>query len=201
MDKKELLSVLRQQRVSEEIINAFNKIDRAEFVLPEHHIYAYENIALSIGEDQTISQPSTIALMLSLLEVEQDSKVLEVGSGSGYVLALLSKIAKKGNVFGVEINRVLAERSKLALEECKNVKVFRADGCAGLPTYSPFNRILVSASAPSKKFLQPLIDQLTDPGIIVAPVGTKLLRIRKFCSKLEEKSFDNFAFVPLIVPE
>ena len=108
---------------------------------------AYEDIALPLGDGATISQPYTIAFMLNLLELNKGQKVLEIGSGCGYVLALISEMIK-GKIYGIEIIKLLAEKSRRNLRNYKNVKVFVENGFNGLEDKSPFDRILISAESP-----------------------------------------------------
>ena len=118
MNKQQLLLSLKQKGFSKEILNAFSKIPRENFIPPQLKSKAYEDTALPIGKAQTISQPYTIAMMLSLLKLKPNQKVLEVGSGCGYVLALISEITKS-KVYGIEIIKELAEKSKQNLEMFK----------------------------------------------------------------------------------
>lgn len=183
---------------------AFAAVRRELFMPSDLRQYAYDDSAFPIGSGQTISQPTTIAIMLELLQVAEGQNVLEVGSGCGYVLALLSEIAsKKGKAYGIEIVGELVEQSRKNLEAqgYENVEVLQGDGTLGLPEKMPFDRILVSAACP---FLpKPLFDQLAEKGRAVAPVGDswsqQLQVIKKFKSKpLKEDFFgDYFVFVPL----
>jgi len=151
-------------------MNAFSKVPREKFIPEKLKPRAYEDTALPIGQGQTISQPYTIAMMLSLLELKREQKVLEIGSGCGYVLALLSEIVgKKGEVFGIEIIKELAENSKRNLGVYKNIKVYNKNGADGLEEHAPFNRILISAA--TEKIPDKILHQLKDKGILVAPVG------------------------------
>ncbi len=195
MDKEDLLESLKKRGFPESIIAAFNAVKREEFV-PEHLIgYAYEDVALPVMEGSTLSQPSTIAFMLNLLEVKDGQKILEIGSGSGYVLSLLAKMDKAGKVFGVEIIRELAVRSRNYLEEIKNVNIFFRDGSQGLSEFAPFDRILVSASF--SEVPRHLISQLADEGVMVAAVKQSIFQIKKSGSEIIEKEFPGFAFVPI----
>ena len=168
------------------------KIDRKKFVPKEYESLAYEDIALPIGYGQTISQPSTIAFMLGLLEINSNQKILEIGSGSGYVLALLSQAADNLDIYGVEIVPELVDRSKKLLKDIDNIKIFNASSELGLKTKAPFDRILVSASA--KEFPKELISQLKEDGIIVCPVKNSIIKYKN--KNIEE--YPGFAFVPLI---
>ena len=177
-----------------------SKIPRENFIPSELKKHAYEDTALPIGEGQTISQPYTIAIMLSLLELKRGQKVLEIGSGCGYVLALISKITQ-GKVFGIEIIKELVEKSKESLKEYKNVKIYNRDGSEGIPEESPFDRIIISAAG--KEIPKKLISQLKNNGIIVAPIGSRyeqsLIAFKKIKNKLTiEKEIPGFVFVPFV---
>ena len=200
--KQILLESLKEKGFSNKIIGAFEKVKREDFVPENLKERAYEDAPLPIGKGQTISQPYTIATMLSLLELKEGQKVLEVGSGCGYVLALLSSIVgKDGKVFGIEIIKELAEKSKENLKDCKNVKIHLGNGKNGLSKEAPFNRILISAAY--KKIPEKLIGQLKDKGIIVAPIGNvygqSLVAYQKTNGKLRlKKEIPGFIFVPLV---
>ncbi len=189
---------------SAEVKNAFLEVKRENFVPEKFRRYAYEDEALPLRQGQTISQPSTIAIMLELLGVSKGMAVLEVGSGFGYVIALLSKIAGgEGKIFGVETLRELAEQCKknLEKEEIKNAEILNADGYEGWPEKAPFDRILVSCACPfiPKK----LFDQLNEGGRIVAPVGDEGTQMLEIMIKREGKPFkktyyeSTFVFVPM----
>ena len=200
MKKSQLLSSLKQKGFSKEILNAFSKVKRENFIPKELKSYAYEDIALPIGEGQTISQPYTIAMMLSLLELKKPQKVLEVGSGCGYALALLSEIVgKNGKVFGIEIIKELADKSKQNLKDY-NVEVYNKNGAEGLKEKAPFHCILISAAC--KEIPKTLLSQLKDNGIIVAPVGEheqSLVAVQKKKNKfIVKKEIPGFVFVPFL---
>ncbi|HLC36462.1 MAG TPA: protein-L-isoaspartate(D-aspartate) O-methyltransferase [archaeon] len=189
---------------SREVEHAFLKTAREEFLPENLKEYAYADNAFPIGFNQTISQPSTIAIMLELLSVKKNQKVLEVGSGSGYVLALLSDlVGEKGKVFGVEIIPELAEISKKHLNKLKikNAQVVQGDGSIGLKKAAPFDRILFSAAAPAVP--EELIEQLNENGKIVGPTGDMfsqdLIIIEKVNGKINKKIHPvmKFMFVPM----
>jgi protein-L-isoaspartate(D-aspartate) O-methyltransferase len=206
LKRKQLVEYMKSLGVieSKEIEKAFLKIKREIFFPSNIKQFAYADEAFPIGFNQTISQPSTIAIMLELLEPGPGMKILEVGSGCGYVLALLSQIVeKKGKVFGVELLKELVEQSKenLKLHGIKNVKVFQGDGAHGLKEFAPFDRILISAACP---FIpKPLFDQVIEKGLIVAPVGDsftqEMLVMKKINGKPVKKPYLKtlFRFVPL----
>ncbi len=188
---------------SKEVEKAFFEINRETFFSTNKEA-AYVDNAFPIGFGQTISQPSTIAIMLEFLQVKKGMKILEVGSGCGYVSALLSKlVGTEGKVFGIELIRQLADISKanLEIEEIKNVKIKSGDGKKGWPEEKPFDRILISAAA--KDFPKELIEQLADNGRMVAPIGagqSQMLQVLKKNEKSmikRETSAGQYVFVPL----
>ena len=202
--RKQLVELLRGETFPHSILDAFSRVKRECFIPEKYGEYAYANDAIPIGFNQTISQPSTIAQMLQLLELHPEQKILEVGSGSGYVLALLSEITgKKGSVFGIEFEKELWEQSKKNLEcnATKKTKTKCADGSDGWAECAPFDRILISAAAPLVP--KPLFGQLAENGIIVAPLGDPgfqtLTILKKIRGKPLKKEFTEtfFTFVPL----
>jgi len=206
MRRKQLVEHLKISGAvkSRAVENAFAKVKRELFVPEAYSAYAYADDALPTQLGQTISQPSTIAVMLELLQAGGGMKILEVGSGSGYVLALLSGIVgENGKVVGVEFLHELAEKSResLANENIENVKVFEGDGGKGVESEAPFDRILVSAACPFVP--KPLFDQLKEGGRIVAPVGDKHTQMLQVMKKIKGKVFKEeymegyFVFVPL----
>ena len=199
MQKNELLDKLKNQGYSEKIVSAFENVKREQFV-PEHILhYAYEDIALPLENGSTLSQPSTVAFMLKLLDLKQGQKILEIGSGSGYTLAILSQIIKQGKIFGIELNSKLAINSKKTLQNDSNIEIFNRNGFNGLKEDAPFDKIILSAAA--KSIPSHLIHQLNDPGTLVAPVNQSIFFIKKENGKIIEKEFPGFAFVPLIKDE
>ncbi len=202
MNKIQLLDRLDQRGFSRKIIKAFEKVKRENFVPENIKKYSYEDTALPIGNGQTISQPYTIAVMLSLLDLKKDHKFLELGSGCGYVLALISEIiGKKRQVFGVEIIKELAELSKKNLKDYKNIEVYNLDGSKGLEEKSPFDRILISAAL--SVVPKPILNQLKEEGILVAPIGDRQSQVivaiqRKGDEFRIIKEMPGFIFVPFI---
>ncbi|HLC53357.1 MAG TPA: protein-L-isoaspartate O-methyltransferase [Candidatus Nanoarchaeia archaeon] len=196
MDKKELLALLKGHGFPEEILNAFEKVPREDFVPTEHKKLAYENIALPLEEEgATISQPYTIAIMLHLLELEEGQKVLEIGSGSGYVLALLQEITR-GAVYGVEIRKTMAEHAMQRLKGNEHIVVVNQDGQHGLQIYAPYDRIIISASQDT--IPTHLYAQLKEDGILVAPIRASIYQIKKLNGEILKKEIPYFSFVPLV---
>lgn len=196
MTKEELIRKLEDKGFSRPIIKAFQNVDRETFIPPEHRRYAYEDMALPIGEEQTISQPYTIAFMLDLLELGESQKILEVGSGSGYVMALIDEIAENAEIFGTELVGTLVDRSQSTLKTRGNIHIYHTPSSLGLKDKSPFDRVLVSAAA--GELPQELADQLNEGGILVCPVGNSIIKAVKQAGGLKTEEYPGFAFVPLI---
>jgi len=195
--KQKLIDSLKQKSFSSEIISAFEKVPRENFV-PEHlKSYSYEDMALPIESGSTISQPQTIAFMLSLLDLKQNQKVLEIGSGSGYVLSLISEIIKNGKVYGLEINKRLAIKSRNVLQNDSNISIFNKSGSIGLPNQAPFDRIIVSAAFPDLRIPFQLTEQLSDEGVLIAPVQSSIFKLTKSLDKITKEEYSGFAFVPM----
>jgi len=201
MDKGQLISLLNKEGFSEKIINAFEKVERENFVPENFKKLSYENIALPISSEQTISQPSTIALALSLLKIKENQKVLEIGSGCGYVLALISEIVgEKGKVYGIEILKDLAEKSKQNLKNYKNITIYNKNGKSKIEE-APFKRILISAAL--EEVPKEILEQLEENGILVAPVGPGFMQTltsirRKKDKFVIEKEIPGFIFVHFV---
>jgi protein-L-isoaspartate(D-aspartate) O-methyltransferase len=183
------------------ILSTFEQVPREAFVPPELTDRAYEDTALPIGLGQTISQPSMIALMLQALECAPRHRVLEVGSGSGYVLALLSQLGCE--VFGVERQAELAARAPETLRSIgvTDVVVHEGDGTYGLPEHAPYDRILVSAGAAA--IPEALLAELAEGGRLVMPVGGTESQILVTCERddkgaLHYRAGGSCVFVPLI---
>ncbi|MEK6830020.1 MAG: protein-L-isoaspartate O-methyltransferase [Nanoarchaeota archaeon] len=202
MDKVQLLKSLKQEGFSKSIIDAFSKVKRENFITENMKSKAYEDTALPIGEGQTISQPYTTATMLSLLSLKKSQRVLEIGSGCGYVLALMSKIVgNKGKIFGVEIIKSLTDKSKINLQNYKNIIIYNKNGAAGLKEEALFDRIIISAAC--EEIPAVLTEQLEEGGIIVAPVGSQyeqtLTSFQKVKGELEiREEIPGFIFVPFV---
>ena len=184
------------------IIEAFKKTPREKFIRKEHLDEAYGDYPLAIGEGQTISQPTTVMIMTQALELKEGSKVLEIGTGSGYQAAIIANVVgKNGRVISTEI---IGELVRIAQNNIKklditNVKIIKSDGSKGYEEEAPYDRIIITAACP--RIPKPLISQLKENGIIVVPVGSMLEQImvkaRKKNDKLIEKKLGDFQFVPL----
>jgi len=188
MKKEFLISYLTSEGFSKKTIEAFQNTKREDFVPKEYKSQAYDNIPLPTSQCQSISQPYTIAFMLDLLNLKDSSKILEVGSGSGYVLSLINQISKNSKIYGLEIIQELVNSSSKVLSENKNIKIIQRDGNKGLEEESPFDRILVSAS--SQEIPKKLLEQLGQNGIMVCVVKNSILKITK-------EEYPGFSFVSL----
>jgi protein-L-isoaspartate(D-aspartate) O-methyltransferase len=200
--RKQLVDSLRQKGITDErVLNAINNIPRHYFLDSAFDKVAYEDRAFPIAESQTISQPYTVAYQTQLLEAKQHEKVLEIGTGSGYQAIVLAEMGAK--VFTIERQKKLFdEHRKLILrDKYLNIKYFYGDGYEGLPTFAPFDKIIVTAAA---SYVPPkLIGQLKNGGMMVIPVGEgtvqKMMRIHKEPDgSVTEEVLDNFSFVPMV---
>ncbi|HUW44130.1 MAG TPA: protein-L-isoaspartate(D-aspartate) O-methyltransferase [Bacillota bacterium] len=202
MNKQELLQRLKALGFSKNILDAFSKVKRENFIPEELEKEAYKDTALPIGHGQTISQPYTISIMLSELELKKGQNILEVGSGSGYVLALLSEIiGKNGKVSGIEVVKELVAKSKESLEDYNNIEIYHRNGSKGLPEKAPFDRILISAAC--REVPKELLNQLKDGGILLTPKGPRfeqsLVVIERQGNEFKTiREIPGFIFVPFI---
>ena len=201
--KQRLVDSWKLEDFDEGLINAFLSVPREEFVPEKDRWQAYGDYPLSIGYGQTISQPTTVMLMLKWLELRDGIKVLEIGAGSGYNAALIGKIiGNKGRMISVEVVPELAKVAKRNLEkvEVKNVKVIFGDGSRGYEKEAPYDRIVVSCACPERS-LKVFVEQLKIGGVLVAPLGgypQVMTRIRKLKKgKVEREELGDFVFVPL----
>lgn len=182
------------------VLRAMEKVPRHFFVDEALLPQAYNDHPLPIGENQTISQPYIVALMIEALELKGNEKVLEVGTGSGYQTALLAELA--GMVFSIERIASLAEKAMKRLEFLgyTNIKIKLNDGSIGWEEEKPFDRIIVSAATPS--IPEPYLEQLNDNGIIVIPVGLEdtqtLLKVRKIAGTIKIEDLGGCRFVKLV---
>jgi len=199
MKKGQLIESLKKAGFSEKIVSAFRKVRREDFVPENYKEFAYVDEPLPIGWGQTISQPYTIAFMLDLLELKDNLKILEVGSGSGYVLALINQISANSEIYGIERIRELADNSQRVLRGEKRIKVIHGNGSKGLKEEAPFDRILVSAS--SDKIPEELLKQLGKDGILVCVVKNSIIRIKRTLKGDDIEEYPGFGFVKLICGE
>lgn len=203
-DRERKIMVDRQLRsrgiVDEKILSAMERVQRHRFVDKNMLDRAYDDCALPIGEDQTISQPYMVALMTELLELKGDEKVLEIGTGSGYQAAILSLLASE--VFSIERIETLAIKAKGLFQELgyTNIHVLVKDGTLGLPEQAPFDGIIVTAASPD--IPDTYIQQLKINGILVIPVGSRysqtLHKVTKTPKGIKTSISTACVFVPLI---
>ena len=187
---------------SKDIEESLRNIKRHNFVPEKAHDMAYEDMPLSIGKDQTISQPSTVVVMTEALDVKLGDNILEIGTGSGWQAAILARLTgSTGKVYTVEIIPELAEsaRKNLTKQKSLNVKLICGDGSIGLEKYAPYDRIIVTAACP--EIPKPLLEQLKVGGIMVIPVGNVYLQkmniVKKTEKGIEKEEIGSFMFVPL----
>ncbi len=203
-------STLRKRMVEEQIrrrgvrdtrvLDIMARLPREQFLPEGVRDSAYEDRALPIGYDQTISQPYIVAYMTEQLAIESDAKVLEIGTGSGYQTAILASLA--GHVYSIERIeelRAMAD-ANLSYLQLENVTLSTGDGSLGLAEHAPYDRILVAASAPS--IPSTLVDQLVDDGMLVMPVGDRveqtLVRVVRSGTRITEERTLACRFVKLI---
>ena len=199
--RKKLLDIIEEKGIRDErVLNAINKIPRHFFLDSAFDDVAYEDRAFPIAEKQTISQPYTVAYQTQLLEVKPFHKILEIGTGSAYQACVLAELGAQ--VYTIERQKKLFEINK-KFEYLKrfSIKFFYGDGYEGLPTFAPFDRILITAAAPEVP--SKLIDQLKKNGMMVIPMGTGKVQVMKRLIKLEDGSiktevFDKFSFEPML---
>lgn len=187
----------------ERVLAAFRRVPREAFVAPHLAGYAYEDNPLPIGEGQTISQPYVVALMTEAARVAPGSRVLDVGTGSGYAAAILAELA--GEVVGIERHPALVEAARKALDGLgyANVEVLEGDGSRGVPDRGPYDAILVAAGAPAAP--ASLKEQLAEGGRLVIPVDAggfqDLMVITRRGDDFEEENLGSVRFVPLVGEE
>ena len=200
--RKKLVDSIRAKGISDEnVLEAMLTIPRHFFLDTALDHIAYEDRAFPISEGQTISQPYTVAYQTQLLEIRPYEKVLEIGTGSGYQATILAELG--ASVYTIERQKKLFELNKdfYFRKKYSNIKFFYGDGFEGLPTYAPFDKIIITAAAP---FIPPrLIDQLKTGGYLVLPLDEgglqRMLRLtKKPDTSMQEESFHNFSFVPML---
>jgi protein-L-isoaspartate(D-aspartate) O-methyltransferase len=199
--RKQLVEQIRLKGIkSEKVLKAIDKIPRHLFIETAFLKQAYEDTAFPIGAGQTISQPYTVAFQTELLNVKKGDKILEIGTGSGYQTCVLLELGAK--VFTIERQKSLYDKTKAFLPTIGySPKFFYGDGYKGLPSYAPFDKILVTAGAP---FIpDALIEQLKVGGVLVIPVGASSIQNMTTVEKISDTEFVKkehgiFQFVPLL---
>lgn len=182
------------------VLEAFREVRRHRFVPSHYREFSYTDQPLSIGYNQTISQPYIVAFMTEALQPEKDEKVLEVGTGSGYQAAILAELC--GSVYSIEIIEELGESARQLLRELgyDNVHVKVGDGYQGWPEHAPFDAIIVTCSP--VEVPRPLKEQLAEGGRMIIPIGKKfsqeLVLLRKTGGELHEESVLPVRFVPMV---
>ena len=200
--RKQLVQGIREKGIKDErVLAAIETIPRHFFLDPAFERIAYEDRAFPITAGQTISQPYTVAYQTELLEIKKYDKVLEIGTGSAYQASVLAEIGAM--VYTIERQKALYDfvGDFFFLKSYPNIKRFYGDGYAGLPSYGPFDKVIVTAAAP---YIPPkLIEQLKPGGIAVIPVGDdngqKMIRISKDADgNVHEEELGDFVFVPML---
>jgi protein-L-isoaspartate(D-aspartate) O-methyltransferase len=199
-----LIAVLRAHGIADEaVLAALERVPRPLFVPPTFQDHAYDNTALPIGHGQTVSQPLIVAMMTAALSLNHRSKVLEIGTGSGYQTAVLARLARR--VYTIERHPdLLAEaETRLKALRVRNVETLAGDGSLGWPDHAPFDRIIVTAAA-DEAVPPALIEQLGPGGIMVVPVAAsaidqRLMRlVRARDGAIESTDLGGVRFVPLV---
>jgi protein-L-isoaspartate(D-aspartate) O-methyltransferase len=203
----QLVELLKQKGiVDQRVLDAISALPRHFFLPHEFESHAYEDKAFPIGEDQTISQPYTVAYQSQLLQLKQNDKVLEIGTGSGYQGSVLALCGTQ--VFSIERHAKLSEQATATIRKVNTyginiqIQMFVGDGTKGLLEHGPYDKIIVTAGAPSVP--KALVKQLTIGGLLVIPVGgekdmQRMVRITKIdATNIKTEVFEQFSFVPLL---
>jgi protein-L-isoaspartate(D-aspartate) O-methyltransferase len=202
--RKQMVDLLREKGITDEsVLAAINAVPRHYFLDSAFLTHAYEDRAFPIGEGQTISHPHTVAYQTQLLQINKSDKVLEIGTGSVYQATILAEMGAR--VYTIERQKKLFDLhiDYVFKNKYPTIKFFFGDGFAGLPSYAPFDKIIITAAAP---FIPPkLVEQLKPGGIMVLPVNEgegdqqRMIRITKDMNgEITEESFDIFSFVPML---
>ncbi len=200
--RMQFMLAMRRRGISDQaVLRAMDEVPREHFIEARMSAEAYADRALPIACGQTISQPYLVAYMTEQLDVQPQHRVLEVGTGSGYQAAILSRIARE--VISIERYRTLAEaaRSRLATLGYRNVDVRVGDGLSGVPDRAPYDRIMVTAAAEAVP--QALVDQLAKDGVMILPLGPhndaqRLVKITKGEGGIKQEDLIGVRFVPLL---
>ena len=199
--RRKLVELLKEKGIkNESVLSAIGKVPRHLFMDSSFRHFAYQDKAFPIAENQTISQPYTVAFQSELLDIKPGDKVLEIGTGSGYQAAVLLEMG--ATVFTIERHKKLSMGAQQLLPQIGyNPRFFFGDGFKGLPTYAPFQKIIVTAAAP--EIPQALVNQLATGGKLVIPFGKsesqtmlEILRVNE--NNYEKYEHGQFAFVPML---
>lgn len=199
--RRKLVAVIRKKGIRDErVLKAIEELPRHFFMAKDFESWAYEDKAFPIGNEQTISQPFTVAYQTALLDVQPREKVLEIGTGSGYQAAILSLLGAR--VYTIERQKALYDKTRKLLKKLGfgGIRVFYKDGYLGLPEFAPFHKILITAGAP--EIPSALLEQLKIGGKMVVPVGKEVQTM--YCitrtgeNEYEEETFADFRFVPFL---
>lgn len=204
MMKEDLANTWRSAKVADEkAVQAFLKVPRELFVLEELKEVAYEDCPLPIPCGKTISQPTTTIIMINALELKEGDKILEVGTGSGYHAALMATVIGSGKVISLEVvpELVAFARANLKKAGITNVIVIEEDGSQGYEKEAPYDKIIITAACPEVP--KPLLEQLKNRGILVAPVGPLheqvMVKMRKkSAAEFEMETLGGFMFLPMV---
>ncbi|HIP32654.1 MAG TPA: protein-L-isoaspartate(D-aspartate) O-methyltransferase [Crocinitomicaceae bacterium] len=199
--RKRLITELREKGIQDEkILNAFDAVPRHFFLDTTFAEQAYSNMPFQIGSGQTISHPYTVAFQTQLLNLKRGDKVLEIGTGSGFQTCILAELGVK--VFSIERHKELYLKAKVIVQKLGyTARLSFGDGYKGLPTYAPFDKVIITCGAP---FIpQDLIDQLKIGGVMIIPVGEGAEQQMKKVTKLSDtevktEEFGVFSFVPML---
>jgi len=201
-EKMQFLYAIRSRGITDSrVLNAMEKIDRRKFLKGVFEKKAYQDIPLPIACGQTISQPSIVAQMTQSLNVTPRCKVLEIGTGSGYQAAILSRLARRVYTLERHLELIIQAQNVFDNLNLSNITAMRSDGSRGLPAQAPFDRILLTAAAEDPP--APLLEQLKVNGIMVLPVGQSdsvqtMIKITKTEKGLSYHEMGEVRFVPLI---
>jgi protein-L-isoaspartate(D-aspartate) O-methyltransferase len=199
--RKQLVDSLRKRGISDEaVLAAIGSVPRHFFLDKAFEEHAYDDKAFPIGNDQTISQPFTVAYQSALLNIQARDRVLEIGTGSGYQAAILAVLGAR--VYTIERQEALYHLTKALLDKLgfQTIKCFFGDGTKGLPDFAPYDKIIVTAGAPVVP--DALKQQLMIGGILVIPVGNEVQQMYKIqrisATEYKETTFETFRFVPFL---
>ena len=201
--RKKLVDQIREKGISDEsVLLAIMNVPRHFFLDSAFEKQAYEDRAFPIGEEQTISQPYTVAYQTQLLQIKPFEKILEVGTGSAYQASVLAEL--KAKIYSIERQKKLFEANKKFefLKQYRSLRLFYGDGFEGLPTFAPFDKILITAAAPY--IPEKLLKQLKIGGCMVLPLDEgDNQRMHRLTKQLDgtilEEKFDEFSFVPMLI--